>query len=59
MSDGEIPKVLIYSQLDHGQVLLDGRGSGIQKKLKSNLSAVDVPHTNFRVVLYRNNWRYL
>lgn len=60
MSDDRIPKMLMDSQLDSGQRTVGRLWLGYKDKLKSNLSAANVPHTNFKQIARdRNNWRYL
>ena len=58
MSDERISKVLMYSQLDSGRRNVGRPWLRYKDKLKSNLSAVNIPHNTFeQVALERKEWR--
>ena len=60
MDDERIPKVLMYSQLDQGHRNVGRPWLRYKDKLKSNLSAVGIPHNNFeQVASNRSKWRSL
>ena len=58
MQDDRIPKILMYSQLEGGQRNVGRPLLRFKDKLKSNLAAANIAHTDFEnAALDRKAWR--